>query len=91
MRGDVGIEQTDCRLLIQRAIVAPQPLRGLASLPNTLRAQRAGAGPRVTGGESRQRRLGYGEMVTNFRQVVVDFLSALKQIGEGYMHSPPGC
>lgn len=30
-------------------------------------------------------------MVPNFRQVVVDFLSALKQIGEGYMHSPPGC
>jgi hypothetical protein len=30
-------------------------------------------------------------MVLPFRQALRDFLSALKQIGEGYLHGPPGC
>ena len=30
-------------------------------------------------------------MLQNLRQMLRDFLSALKQVGEGYLHGPPGC
>ena len=30
-------------------------------------------------------------MTVKLRQALRDFLSALKQVGEGYLHGPPGC